>query len=415
MDEKKCESIALFRYGIIAPVLHESIRSQASYFRDMAEKQFDVPGIGLKKYKVSAFKTWLFKYKKGGIDLLKPKQRIDKCKSRKITPEIGNMISAKVSDYPNLSCSSIYRILVSEGAINPDFTEQTVRKYIKDNNLKTIEHEAIPRKKFEKEAVNMLWISDFMHGPHIPCEGKKKKVYLCCIIDDHSRVIVSGGFFHHENTQSLEAVLKEGILRFGLPKIFYCDNGAVYSTTHLQLVCARLGISLVHSRPYDSPSRGKIERYWRTVREKFIPLLNLQEINDIKDLNNLFSIWLDKEYNKAYHSGIDAKPFDKYIASLNNVEINRIAKEELDTAFLVTVKRKVKNDSTVSIFGILYEVPPKYIGKMIELRYQESNPDEINIYENNLPVQKINKVNVFENANFVTHGIKFDVMEGENE
>jgi transposase InsO family protein len=412
MDNKKREEIALFRYGIIAPCIHESVKSQMRYFRDMSLKEFDLPYIGRRRYKVSAFKCWLRNYKIGGIDALKPRERLDKGKSRKIDPEVGEGIKKRVEKYPFLSCAAIYRLLISEGIIGPsDITEGTLRKYISDNNLNLITTEPQPRKKFEKEHINMLWISDFMHGPYIISGGKKRKVYLCCIIDDHSRVIVSGRFFLYENSISLEMVLKEGITRFGLPNVFYCDNGSVYSSSHLQLACARLGISLVHSRPYDSPSRGKIERLWRTIREKFLSLLRLQDIVSIEELNRLFELWVDKEYNKGYHHGIDMRPMDKYMADIKDTVVKRISQEEFDTAFLRTIKRMVKNDSTISFEGIVYEVPTRFIGKFVEIRYPIDKSDSLTIYEDDKPVCKINRINLVENANLPVRGIRFKKEE----
>lgn len=412
MSRDRKEEIALFRYGLIAPVIHENVRSQAKYFRQISLKEFDVPHIGRRRYKVSAFKSWLRSYKIGGIDALMPQVRSDKGISRKIDKKLGEAIKKKVLEYPFLSSAAIYRLFISEGIIGAqDCDEGTLRKYIKDNNLKTVQKETQPRKKFEKEHVNQLWICDFMHALYLLCSGKKKKAYLCCIIDDHSRVIVAGRFFFHENSISLEVVLKEGIMRFGVPQIFYCDNGSVYSSSYLQTACARLGISLVHSKPYDSPSRGKIERYFRTVRDKFLPFLKLQEIDSIDELNRLFELWLDREYNKGYHHGICMKPMYKYMTDIKDTPIKRISKEELDTAFLRTIKRKVKNDSTISFEGALYEVPTRFIGKLVEIRHPIDKPDALTIYEEGKPMCQIKKVNLTENANLPVMGIRFKKEE----
>jgi transposase InsO family protein len=188
-----------------------------------------------------------------------------------------------------------------------------------------------------------------MHGPYIVHEGRKRKVFLIGAIDDCSRVIVGARFFFHENSFNLEAVLKEAMIRFGTVKMLYTDNGTpLFISSHLQLACARLGIALVHSKPYDSPSRGKIERFFRTVREKFLSCLDLKEIDSIEDLNISFSRWLDKEYHKSHHSGINARPLDKWMDDMKNITIKRISAKELDLAFYVTIKRRVKNDSTIS-------------------------------------------------------------------
>ena len=180
-------------------------------------------------------------------------------------------------------------MLIDEGLIQAGSPcEATLRKYIDDQNLKPKVDPPKPRKKFEKPHINDLWLSDFMHGQQFKIDGGKRKLFLCGIIDDHSRLLVACRWKLQENTEALELALKDALLTYGLPKILYCDNGAVYASMHLQLVCARMGIALVHSKLYDSPSRGKIERFWRTVRQGFLPLMHRDQNYSLEDFNQLF-------------------------------------------------------------------------------------------------------------------------------
>ena len=408
----KSEDIALFKYRIIAEVLNNTGKGQMKYFREMAKKEHDVPHLGKKRYKAATFKSWLRDYRIGGFDGLKLKIRSDKGVSRKIDDKLGKIIKDTVNTYQFLSAASVYRRLISEGYINPDqMREGTVRKYIKNNKLLNSCIEPTPRKKFERQNINELWIADCMHGPYIIHKKKKKKIFLISVIDDCSRVIVGSQFFHHENSISLEIVLKEAISKYGLPQRLYTDNGSIFVSSHLQLACARLGIALVHSKPYDSPSRGKIERFFRTVRQKFLPLIRLSEIENILDINRDFSRWLDKEYQRHFHHGIGTKPMDKWMDRLKNTTIKRLSSYELDLAFYITIKRRVKNDSTISVNNILYEVPPRFIGKIIELRYTFDKQDEITIYENDKPVCMVTKLNLQENASPPAWEIKFEQGE----
>jgi len=408
----KSEDIALFKYRIIAEVLNNTGKGQMKYFREMAKKEHDVPHLGKKRYKAATFKSWLRDYRIGGFDGLKLKIRSDKGVSRKIDDKLGKIIKDTVNTYQFLSAASVYRRLISEGYINPDqMREGTVRKYIKNNKLLNSCIEPTPRKKFERQNINELWIADCMHGPYIIHKKKKKKIFLISVIDDCSRVIVGSQFFHHENSISLEIVLKEAISKYGLPQRLYTDNGSIFVSSHLQLACARLGIALVHSKPYDSPSRGKIERFFRTVRQKFLPLIRLSEIENILDINRDFSRWLDKEYQRHFHHGIGTKPMDKWMDRLKNTTIKRLSSYELDLAFYITIKRRVKNDSTISVNNILYEVPPRFIGKIIELRYPFDKQDEITIYENDKPVCMVTKLNLQENASPPAWEIKFEQGE----
>ncbi len=257
LRKKKSELIAIFRYGLIASALHQSIQERKQYFRSLEKKEFEVPHYGIKKYKSQTLKNWLNRYQNGGLDNLAPLVRKDAGLSKKIIGKVTEIIKKIIKDFPYLSASGIYRMLKHEGHISSAaFSENTLRYYINKNNMRDINTTKEPRKKFEKENVNELWVSDFMVGPYIKVGNKKIRVYLCAIIDDHSRVITGAGWFSRENCIALAMVLKQAVAIYGLPYVFYCDNGKVFSTNYLHLVCARLGISLVHSKPYDSASRG---------------------------------------------------------------------------------------------------------------------------------------------------------------
>jgi len=410
MDEdKKRTDIALFRYALIAPVIQQNVKAQAEYFRDVSGKHYDVPHIGLKRFKAVTLKLWLKQYRRYGFDALKPKIRQDKGDSRKITGNFAVAIQEAVKHYPASSCAAIHRMLIAEGHIGVgEVSEGTVRKYIRENDLKQ-NVQPQPRKKFEHEHVNDLWIGDCLHGPYISNGRKKQKVYLIAAIDDHSRMVVGGRFFFHENSIALEMVLKEAIMHFGVPKAFYCDNGSLFVSSHLQLACARLGIALIHSRPYDSPSRGKIERFMRTIRQKFLSMLRLPD--NIDDLNEAFDLWLQDEYHYHIHYGINTRPIDRFMQDIKTTSIRRLSEEELDAAFQITLHRCVKNDSTVPIGGTLYECPTEFIGKKIEIRHPSDKPGELTIYVQDKPVAKLRKLNIHENAKSPHLGIRFTQEE----
>jgi putative transposase len=409
------DQIALFRYGIIAPVLHDSAHNQSRYFKEMAHKVYDVPAYGRKTYNWKTFKSWLRDYRIAGFDGLKPKTRSDKGQPRIIDDHLKSVICQKFDQFPSLKISALYRMLIDEGSIQSGSPcENAIRKFIIENDLKPKPQPPQPRKKFEKPHINDLWLSDFMHGSHFKINGVRHKLFLCGIIDDHSRLIVGASWSLQENTQALEGVLKNALLTYGLPKVLYCDNGAVFASSHLQQICARIGIALVHSRPYDSPSRGKIERFWRTVREGFLSLVSTEANYSLDQFNSLFADWLDKQYHRRLHHGILQTPMDRFFADLENVNIKRLSKEEIDSVFFQAFERLVKNDATVSLNSITFEVPAKYIGATVELRHPTSQPTDVWIYENGLPVVKIKPVDIHFNSNSPIHGIRFSLDQQED-
>jgi putative transposase len=180
------------------------------------------------------------------------------------------------------------------------------------------------------------------------------------------------------------------------------------------LACARLGIALIHSKPYDSPSRGKIERFFRTVRAKFLATLPNDQINSLEQLNQLFERWLEKEYHKYLHTGIGQTPMERYIQDLKHTSTTRVAEEELDRAFQVTIKRTVKNDATVSVNSKSYECPHRFIGKTVEIRYPSDKPQQLMIYQDDKPVVQLKQVQLHQNANVPAWAIRFNKEDKED-
>lgn len=410
--EKKQEQVAVFRYGLIAPAMHLSVAERRKYFLELAGKELDVPYYGRKKYKRKTLANWLLEYKNGGLDNLRPVIRSDKGISRRISEATIAALKVVMEKYPFLSCSGIYRMLLKDNKFRSgDFGETTLRAYIRKNDLRK-PTEIIGRKKYEKENVNELWVSDFMYGPHLRNGKRKSQTYLCAIIDDHSRMITGWGWYFTQNCQSLALTLKKALSVYGLPQVFYCDNGNVFVANYLHLVCAGLGIALVHSRPYDSPSRGKIERFFRTVREKFLASLNTVDFS-LGQLNESFQQWLEKDYHQFKHSGIEECPLDRYFNNVSKNKIKTLSQPELDFAFLNKIERDVKKDATVKIQNKFYEVPPEYIDKQIKLYFPIDSPGEITLREENKPVVRIKEVNLVENANKPYTAIHFKDLGGK--
>jgi len=308
----------------------------------------------------------------------------------------------------------LYTMLLEEGYIRAGSPcENTLRNYVKAQNLKPKAEPKKDRKKFEKPHINQLWMSDFMHGQHLIIDEKKRKLFLCGIIDDHSRLLVGCRWTLKENTEALELVFKDALATYGLPKALYCDNGAVYVSHHLQLVCARLGIALIHSKPYDSPARGKIERFWRTVRDGFLPLVSYSQNYSLEGFNHLFADWLDQRYHRKIHRGIAQTPLDRYLDDGKKTNIQRISQNDIELLFYQTYTRVVKNDSTVSVNSVLYELPPGYIGAKVELRHPTGKPLELWLYENEKPVLKLHKVDPVHNSQLPFNGIRFNNSQNQ--
>lgn len=397
MDKEIEEKIALKRYQIISPVLAEPGRVQNEYFRKQALLDHEFPRYGSRRIAVSTMKGWLRTYRKKGFAGLKPQQRSDMGRPRRITQEMLNAIRVKCKAYPFWSVQMLHEHLLAQQLLgSPPIHYNTLLRIVNREQLLPKKGRCDVRKSFETENINELWLSDFMHGPQVRIGNRTRKAILCAIMDDHSRMIVGHGFHGSETISALTEVLKEALSAYGIPKRLYVDNGSAFSSDLLARSCALGGISLIHSKPYDSPSRGKIERFFRSVRDRFLP--GIAEVLSSDELNQAFSLWLRDQYHHKLHSGISQRPIDRYNVSGGRIDIRRLSSAELDEMFLVRYERIVNNDSTISFKGSIYEVPPAYIRQRIEIRHPVDDPAELYLYDRGVRVGRIKLLNKKENA-----------------
>lgn len=395
MNDETRKAIGLLRHQIISPVLMETRRKQMSYFRKVALEEYNVPGVGPKRFAPETMKGWLKKYKKHGFAGITPKKRTDTGRQRAIPPKMAVEVKKLRDEYLEVSVAKFYQICVKAKVLGePPICQQTLRRYLKLENLFPQGEKSKGRKRYEMDYFGELWVGDFMHGP-VLSEPRKRKAILLGIIDDHSRMIVGHRWSFEETTMPIEVVFKEALLRFGKPVKLYLDNGPSFSSDYLRSVCAPLGIGLIHSKPYDSPSRGKIERFWRTVRGSFLSDFKGQSL---QELNDAFDVWLRDQYHATTHSGIGCRPLDRYQLSVAEYPRPRVSEEEVEEHFLATIERKVNRDATVSVNNLIYEVPASYIGTKIQIRFNQESPRELFLYDKNVRVAALKVVDVRANG-----------------
>ena len=316
MTNQDREQVALFRYGLIAPLLNNQVSSKKDYLAEVCGKVHEVPYYGRKEFTPRTVECWLRDYRQRGFAALKPKGRSDRGKSRALSPEMKEAILVRRKTHRALSAMLFYEKLIEEGILAPErVSYHTVYRLLKSACLLgRDEPPAAERKRFAYDKVNVLWQGDYSVGPYLTLGGRKLKTFLFAFLDDCSRLVPSAMFSFSERFDGMKAVLKDALLRRGIPKMIYVDNGKIYHAEQLHLACASLGITLTHTQPYDPQSKGKIERFFSTVRSRFYPLLLSQPPNSLEDLNRRFLRWLEEDYHRREHSAIGMCPLDAFMA-----------------------------------------------------------------------------------------------------
>jgi transposase InsO family protein len=398
----KIKDIEVYRYGIISPVLHHNQTCQNEYFGKLSQEGIAIPPGSDNIYHLSpsTFKRWLRQYRRYGLEGLKGKQRSDKGKYRKISPQLLDAIEKVKQELGVASVSDLYRKLLMAGHICAgSISYETLRKLVHQHQLLQKDKVIKQRKKFEKEFINQLWMVDFKQGKSIRCGKRLHRSYLCAIIDDASRLLVGYEWGLNEDSTLFARTFKKAVSIYGIPGILYCDQAKVFRSHYILKLCARLGISLLNAEPYSPESKAKIERFNRTIQQMFYPLVKDFAALDVEQLNIQFDTFIQKVYHQRTHASLGQSPLKKYQQLLNKISVKRINQNQLEQFFLTTIKRKVRLDSTVVIKNIYYEVDMKYAGESIEIAFPIDNPSRLFLYENEQVVKALKPVNLVANAN----------------
>ena len=407
MEKKEKDAIkneiALFRYGLIAPVITDTFEesSQLEYFKKAASKKYLVNGHE-EQYAWQTIKKWYLQYKKEGYDALINKTRSDCHSSRKMSDDTIQRIKELKKEYPHISGTLIYNKLSDEGFINPnDICLGTILKFIRDNKILFNETEGIDRRAFVMEHANDCWQADTSHGPYLTINGKKTLTYLIAIIDDASRLIVGARFYYNDNSLNLQDIFKSSVKKYGVPKKLFVDNGKTYKNDQFNIICASLGLVLIHARPYSGASKGKIERFFHTMKETWMRGLNWNEIKSIDELNDLLSQFI-ADYNNSVHSSLKKENEENITPNARWFKdshlIKKLDNNFIDIAFLHTAYPTIRSDAIANIKSHEFEVPMKYIGKKIVVKYNPLDFSSAWIYEDNKLACNIKLVNKIDNS-----------------
>jgi putative transposase len=383
MDEKLAEQIALFRYGVIADLVHLEAGARGMYTRlaEKAERHYQIPASSRTRVAVTTMRDWLRSYRRGGFDALKPKGRADAGSARRIPPAVVDLLATLKEEHPHwavwaviaeartsalvpdslpLPVSTVYRLLARRGLMEQEAAEPSSKD----------------RRRFAFAHAGELWMSDVMHGPSVLVDGRRKrKTYLIAFLDDATRVIPHAAFALDETVSSFLAVFRTALERRGIPERLYVDNGAAYRSHRLALVCAQLGITLIHTRPYDAAAKGKQERFFRTVRMQLLTHLGEEDLSSLEALNRRLWRYIEGEYHLHPHRGLDGQsPLGRWAQSAARV---RLVSPGLDLSdlFLDEQKRRVHKDRTVSLGGRLLEVDAVLVGHTVTLRFDPEHPE----------------------------------------
>jgi putative transposase len=400
--DAKAEKVALFRYGLIAPLVLEPLPRGELTRRaaEIAARHYEVPGSQRTSVSVDTLLDWALRYRTSGFEALAPKPRQDRGQSRAITPQLADLIERLKRENPHRTGTTLLRELaLVSGQNQPALSASTLYRFLKQRGLSARQLLAPPaHKKFEAQHANQLWQSDMLYGPYVQRPGGgKRQAFLHAILDDASRLIPHAQFYGDQGLDTFLDCLRQAVAARGLPVRLYVDNAKVFRASQLARIAASLGILIVHSAPYQPEGRGKIERFFRSVREQFLGNLDLKQTLTLEDLNPRLWAWLDNAYHATAHSAFGTTPLLRWQRDIEHIRQLPPA-TDLRRLFFHRLDRVVRRDSTFLLQGRFYEAPPDLASQTIEVRFDPLDPASVEIYFQGQPQGRARLVDPVVNA-----------------
>jgi len=364
----------LFRLSVLGPLIS---RPSLEYGElqmllcELAQKEYAIPDSHRRRVAEKTLQGWYYRFLREGLDGLAPKRRSDHGRSKLAFAVQEALIAAK-RENPRRSLATLQQWLEHSGQVaHGSVSRSAIHRLLQQHGIsRPATGASVPeeRRSFVAAHANDIWYGDVLHGPRTRHRARHRKAYLVTIFDDATRLVPHSAFCLGETALDIEGVLKQAVLKRGVCRKLIVDNGAAYRATTLQNICARLGIQLIHCRPYAPEGKGKLERWHRTLRSQFLSEIALGAPLELDDLNARLWAWTEQIYHRSAHAGLAGlTPLARYQQDLAHVRPLGARAAQLDSIFHHRLRRDVRKDGTVSYHGRAFEVPYELSGKRIWL------------------------------------------------
>lgn len=364
------EAVAVFRAQVLGPVLCRELSDHgalARELRELAATPVRPPGADRTRiYSPATLERWYYAYKQHGLAGLRPRHGA-RGQAQALTDEQRALVLAIRRERPTVSATLILRTLEMEGRLpqglisSPTLRRLYAAEGLDRRTLAAADRE--PRRRWQADAPNVLWHADVCHGPALRIEGRSVPLRIHAILDDFSRYVVAIQACTHERESEMLMLLVKAMRTEGAPQVLYLDNGSTYTGHALSTACTRLGIALVHAKPYDPQARGKMERLWRTLREQCLD--HCAGLGSLHEVQARLLAWRDTHYHATAHAGLLGKcPALTY----ETADTNAVSEAMLAEALTVRGKRRVRRDGTLMVGGTDFEADHSYLaGRVVTI------------------------------------------------
>lgn len=259
---------------------------------------------------------WLERYEKEGLGGLEERSRRPLRHPNRSSPKLEKKVVDLRLKYEDWGARKLHRLLQNAGEKDlPSAT--TVHNIIRRNGLVcSTQSPCVAAKSFERANPNELWQMDFKG--HFGMSGSRR-CHPLTVCDDHSRFNLVLKACSDERTETVQDSLLSCFERYGLPWSILCDNGSPWGrcdgmACRLELWLLRIGVEVVHGRPYHPQTQGKEERFHKTLKLELLSKTTLWR--DLEHCDRAFAEFRELYNHVRPHRslGLDC-PGDRYRAS----------------------------------------------------------------------------------------------------
>jgi putative transposase len=413
----RAEAIALYRSKIVGALIERELvhGELGPALADLSKQRFRTPlSHETRTYSVTTLERWYYAFQRGGLAALQPKPRSDKGRGRAVSDEVRALLFDIRREHPSVSVPLILGTLEADGRIDRGaIAPSTLRRMFAEAGLDRVSlrsgngNRGKVRLRWQADRPGALWHADVCHGTPL-CGDDAGPVRVHALLDDASRYVVALEARHHEREVDMIDLFVRALRKYGCPDALYLDNGATYRGETLSLATGRLGIALLHAKPYDAPARGKMERFWRTLREGCLD--HCGSVSSLHDLNVRLWAWLDQHYHSKAHGALVGRSPGAVFADAGG-EARAAAFDEraLRDALTLRARRRVRRDNTLAMDGEDWETSLHFLaGQLVTVARCMIEPGEVPWIEYEGKRHSLNRVDPVANSHRSRSALSLD-------
>ncbi len=314
---------------------------------------------------------WSAAYRKDGVAGLEPMARPRVKGSAVLAPRLLDFLCEQKQRDPFASVPGLIELARQTGVLAEDelISRVTVWRACRRLGLPLRRRHRLTQRDMRPFAYPNRMLMVLADGKHFRAGLKRCRRVALTFLDDATRYGLAVRVDTSENTELFLHSLHEALLRHGLMKAMFLDQGPGFISDDTVGVLAQLPCRLIHGTKAYPEGHGKIEKFHQLLIDRVLRGLDRNPEVDAapQALSLRLTHWLREIYNHRPHEGLDGdSPAERWNADARPLELPE-DRAWLEAQFLLTFTRRVRKDNVIPYKGVAYEVPRGYASQRLTI------------------------------------------------